>query len=192
MFKKLLELDNELFELIHIGLQHQLLDVCMVFIRSPYIWYPLYFFVLTFLLINYGKKAILPIVFISCGIGSADAISSHLIKKNVKRLRPCNQPELNEKIRPILGCGRAYSFTSSHAANHFCMATVFGLFLPLGRRWKVGLLIWASSICFAQVYVAAHFPSDVLVGGLLGIIIGLSFFAMYKRLCVYLTIPQNI
>jgi len=116
-----------LFEVIHLGLQHPLLDVLTVFIRSPYIWFPLYLFVLVFLIFNYRKRAIIPIVILSCAIGSADAISGHLVKKNVKRLRPCNQPLLKEKIRPLIGCGRAYSFTSNHAANHFCMATLFGI-----------------------------------------------------------------
>lgn len=182
MFKSLIELDCHLFEVIHLGLQHPLLDVLTVFIRSPYIWFPLYLFVLVFLIFNYGKRSIIPIVILSCGIGSADAISGHLIKKNVQRLRPCNQPALKEKIRPILGCGKAYSFTSNHAANHFCMATLFGLLLPLGWRWKTGLFFWAGSICFAQVYVAAHFPADVIAGSLLGIVIGLIFYVFYKKI----------
>ncbi len=181
MFEKVLQLDYQLFEWIHLQLQHPVLDVLMLFIRNPYVWFPLYFFVLMFLIINYGKRAIVPIVVLSCCIGSADAISSHLIKKNVKRLRPCKQPELKEKIRPILGCGSAYSFTSSHAANHFCMATIFGLLLPLGWRWKTGLYFWAASICFAQVYVAAHFPSDVIAGAFLGMAIGWFFYGIYKR-----------
>jgi len=179
MFQSLIELDYRFFELIHLGLQHPLLDVLTIFIRSPYIWFPLYLFVLLFLIFNYGKQAIIPIVILSCGIGSADAISGHLIKKNVKRLRPCNQTVLKEKVRPILGCGRAYSFTSNHAANHFSMATLFGLMLPLGLRWRAGLFIWATSICFAQVYVAAHFPLDVIVGAFLGIVIGLLFYMFY-------------
>jgi len=182
MFQSLIKLDYLLFEVVHLYLQHPILDTITIFIRSPYIWFPLYLFVLVFLIFNYGKKAILPIIVLSCGIGSADAVSSHLVKKNVQRLRPCNQPELKEKIRPILGCGRAYSFTSSHAANHFCMATLFGLILPLGKRWKTGLLVWASSICFAQVYVAAHFPLDVIAGGILGIAIGLIYYTFYVKL----------
>jgi undecaprenyl-diphosphatase len=70
-------------------------------------------------------------------------------------------------------CGNAYSFTSSHATNHFAIATF--LSLTLGKRFKKikwPLLTWAGMICLAQVYVGVHFPLDVFCGAILGMIIG--------------------
>jgi undecaprenyl-diphosphatase len=34
------------------------------------------------------------------------------------------------------------------------------------------LFMWAGFISFSQVYVGVHYPSDVLVGGLLGCVFG--------------------
>jgi undecaprenyl-diphosphatase len=66
-----------------------------------------------------------------------------------------------------------FSFTSSHATNHFGVATF--LFVTLGRffgSWKYLIFIWAALICYAQVYVGVHYPLDVLFGALLGFAIG--------------------
>ena len=70
-------------------------------------------------------------------------------------------------------CGAGYSFTSSHAANHFAVATflimTIGQILPKIKKW---LWLWAASIALAQVYVGVHFPLDVLAGGILGVVLG--------------------
>ena len=49
------------------------------------------------------------------------------------------------------------------------------LFATLGSyfgNWKYVLFVWASIICFAQVYVGVHYPSDVICGAIFGIMIG--------------------
>ncbi|MEY2901476.1 MAG: hypothetical protein RLY89_582, partial [Bacteroidota bacterium] len=77
-------------------------------------------------------------------------------------------------VRLLLpNCGSGYSFTSSHATNHFAFA-VF-IFITMGQvlgKWKWAFLFWAGSVAYAQVYVGVHYPIDVLVGGLLGTLIG--------------------
>jgi len=76
-------------------------------------------------------------------------------------------------VRLLVHCGRAYSFTSSHAANHFAIAVFISLTLGLLYSWiKWPLLLWAGSIAYGQVYVGVHYPLDVIVGSLVGIIIG--------------------
>ena len=111
--------------------------------------------------------------------GLADTTSSRLIKNTVKRVRPCNDENVKMHVKLLVPCGSGYSFTSSHAANHFA-AAVFIIFTFLdNRKWlKWSLLVWAASISFGQVYVGVHYPLDVICGGLLGSGIG--------WLCAYL------
>jgi len=76
-----------------------------------------------------------------------DATSSWLVKNNIERIRPCNQKGFKETAHLLVPCGSGYSFTSSHAANHFSIA-IF-LILTLGRIWKwirFPLIFWAGSI----------------------------------------------
>lgn len=103
----------------------------------------------------------------------SDQMSSTLVKENVQRLRPCQQDKLKDQIILRVPCKRSYSFTSSHATNHFAIAAF--LFFVLGSyllvfRWP--LFVWAGIISFSQVYVGIHFPLDILFGAILGVLIG--------------------
>jgi undecaprenyl-diphosphatase len=145
-------------------------DFFLKWMRNEWIWGPFYIFIFSFLIFNYGKKGYLFILFILLNFFTSDFLSSHLIKKNVKRLRPCrNEHVQNVTIR--VKCGKGYSFTSSHATNHFALAMF--LFLTFKKRIKYIylLLIWAAIICLAQVYVGVHFPLDVFCGSILGMIV---------------------
>lgn len=57
------------------------------------------------------------------------------------------------------------SFPSSHAANAFALAVLFC------RRWPKGAILFlggATLVAVSRVYLNRHFPSDVVVGALLG------------------------
>lgn len=90
------------------------------------------------------------------------------------RVRPCNDMPFKEQVKVRVRCGSGYSMPSSHATNHFAMG-VF-LLMVFRRKWKpiVWLaIVWAASISFAQIYVGVHYPGDILVGSILGVLIGL-------------------
>lgn len=167
----IIQWDFKVFEWINNDLSSPFLDMIMPWMREPYFWLPLYMFIIAFVFFNYGLKAYWFVLFLGLSAGSADIISSRPIKKTIKRLRPCNTEGLYviERVR----CGSGYSFTSSHATNHFAVASF--VIMTLGqnfRKIKPWLLFWASIISFAQVYVGVHFPLDVLGGAILGIILG--------------------
>ena len=106
-------------------------------------------------------------------VSLSDFISSHFIKDYFNRMRPCRDPFMAHQIRFLAKyCGANGSFTSSHAVNHFAFATyVFGTLKRISPYFFL-LFIWAGFISFSQVYVGVHYPSDVLVGGLLGCVFG--------------------
>jgi membrane-associated phospholipid phosphatase len=168
MLDQLLQLDAALFRFINHQISNGFFDALMPFLRERWFWAPLYTFFVLFALFNfdfYRKWAfVLGIVAV---FGFADFTSSTLIKKNVQRIRPCNDPAMQVELRTA--CGSGFSFTSSHATNHFAIAAyLIAFFAPLFRRLKPLLLLWAASVAFAQVYVGVHYPLDVICGGLLG------------------------
>jgi len=180
---ELIQWDTHLFHLINSDWANPFFDFLLPILRNKYTWMPLYLFLASFFIINFKKKGVFIVLALALTVGISDATSSHLIKKSVKRLRPCKVLEKPSDLHLLVRCGSGYSFPSSHAANHFSMA-VF-LFLTLGKiaRWtKAPLLIWAASICYAQVYVGVHFPLDVLAGALLGSLIALVCYGIYNRM----------
>lgn len=170
---ELLSLDFYLFKIINGEWHLPFFDSILPYWRTKYIWIPFYLFLLSFLTINFKKTGFFIIIGLIFSLSISDIISSHLIKKTVQRVRPCNDITLKEDVRILTRCGSGFSFTSSHAANHFSMA--FYLIFCLGKifkRIKLPLLFWAASIAYAQVYVGVHFPLDVIAGALLGSLIG--------------------
>lgn len=174
MLENILNLDQELFLAINQGWQSNFLDWLFPILRNPYSWMPLYLFLIIFFIRTYGKIGLYILGFTLATVGITDGVSSHIIKKNVERVRPCNDPVFKEQITLRVRCGSGFSFTSSHAANHFGLA-FFWIFL-FGRRWKATVpltLLWASLICLAQVYVGVHYPFDIVAGAVLGTLAGL-------------------
>ncbi|HNJ93982.1 MAG TPA: phosphatase PAP2 family protein, partial [Ferruginibacter sp.] len=101
-------------------------------------------------------------------------VSADILKANIERLRPCNEPAYQGWIHVLVGYRpQSYSFVSSHASNHFGMAMFFYLTLRSRfRYWPALFFLWAFSISLAQVYVGVHYPLDVTCGALIGILIG--------------------
>jgi len=181
--ENILSFDYELLRYINGVWHHPFLDVFFDAFRNKYIWIPFYFFIILFCIYNF-KKAWLYVLVIALTATLADVCSSHILKKNVKRLRPCNTEILKSTLRPVVGCGSGYSFTSSHATNHFSLAVILSLVLPIAVKWKLLLYLWAATICYAQVYVGVHFPSDVFCGAILGSCIAFFVYISFKRMLI--------
>ena len=167
----LIRADRKLFALINQQLSHPFLDAIFPWWRETITWTPLYLFLLIFVIAN------LPwIIMALITILLSDQISSSIIKPIFARLRPCNEPELAGSVRLLLdGCGAGYSFTSSHATNHFAIAVFLMITL---QNWLKGygwiFLLWAGTVAYGQVYVGVHYPLDIVGGALLGS--GIGFF----------------
>lgn len=181
MMDQLISLDQDAFLAINNGLSNAFFDWLMPILRNPYTWAPLYLFIIVFCLNNYKKRGILVIIFLLIAFGIADSFSSSVVKNSFQRVRPCNDIELKDEVILRVRCGSGFSFTSSHATNHFAIS-VF-LIMVFYRRWKHILwlsLVWAAAISFAQVYVGVHYPLDVIGGALLGSLIGLIIGFIYR------------
>lgn len=148
-------------------------DVVLPIFRNKKTWIPLYFILFFYFIYKISKRTYLVVPLALSAIGLADGISSHIIKPLVARIRPCNLVEFSAEINTRIHCGSGFSFPSSHATNHFALATFIGLALYKDNPWflRIGL-VWAGIISIAQVYVGVHFPVDIFVGMLLGLTIG--------------------
>ena len=175
-------MDKYVFNLINNKWSNSFFDALMPLVRNSNIWLPLYLFLLVFALTNIRKSGWF-ILMIICTAALTDIISSHMIKPNLFRLRPCQDPNLIGTIRVLATyCPQSSSFTSSHAANHFGLATFASFTLyPFAGKWIYLTYLWAGLIVYAQLYVGVHYPTDILGGAVVGTMVGLLTSWIYRK-----------
>lgn len=181
MIEQLASWDHDLFFFVNHGAENDLFNFLMPWIRESKLWIPLYVLFLFAIIRLKGKRSWLWIIGILLAVGASDYLASGVFKPHFARPRPCNHQGLNQEVilRKLDGnCGGRYGFASSHAANHFALAMFLSLTMAFSRRsvWPYLLFFWAGCISFAQVYVGVHFPGDVFVGALLGILSAIFLF----------------
>ncbi len=93
------------------------------------------------------------------------AFTVMVIKFAIRRPRPAGEfGEIYRRSDP-------HSFPSGHAARSVLLAV---LVVGWGPSWlAVILVLWAPLVSLARVALGLHFPTDVLAGGLLGLVTGL-------------------
>ncbi len=180
---QILQWDQALFHLINTQWHADWLDVLAPLWRDKRFWIPLYLLLAGFAVWKFRLRGLWFILGLALTAGLSDTLSSRVVKPAVARLRPCNAPEANANVRLLVHCGSGYSFTSSHAANHFAVAAfIFTTLGYLHRRARWLWWCWAASIAYAQVYVGVHYPADVAAGALLGAGVGFLTAGLYLRL----------
>ncbi len=171
---QLLAYDYYLFQLLNGVWHNSFFDALLPFWRDEFFWMPLYLFLGAFVWLNYRRQAPYILLFALVTAVLTDQIAGNVIKPYFERLRPCREAFFTDTLRLLIPCGSGKSFVSGHATNHFGIATYVWWLFGDQFKWLLPLgLLWAASICYGQVYVGVHYPSDVLCGALLGIGIGL-------------------
>lgn len=118
------------------------------------------------------RHALLTMAMLVLAIVLADQISSGLIKHLVERLRPSQDPSLDNMIHIVNNYrGGKFGFVSSHAANSFAAATLMALVMR-HKAVTFSLFTWAVLQCYSRVYLGVHYPGDILGGMVVGILVG--------------------
>lgn len=108
-----------------------------------------------------------------CGIASLGALLTAFLLTEcaVKLLVLRERPYLaNPEILLAVSEPSGTSFPSAHTATSFAAA------VPLFRGktlWGIAGCVFAALVGFSRLYLYVHFPSDVLIGAVLGVGIGL-------------------
>jgi membrane-associated phospholipid phosphatase len=89
---------------------------------------------------------------------------NYVVKLIVRRPRP-----VLEGLPPLGGAPSSLSFPSAHATSSFAVATAMIRVEP----WGALAFLLALALSLGRPYLGMHYPSDVLVGAVLGVLLGL-------------------
>ncbi len=156
-------------------------DPFWILVSEKWFWIPLYIIFLYFLYKNFNKKSLFYILlFVALGITASDQIAN-IFKFGFERLRPCHDPSLEGLLREVK-CGGKFGFYSAHSSNSFFVATY--LTILLGKKIKqlpYFLFVWAAIVAYSRVYLGMHFPGDIIIGAIMGILLALFFGTLAKK-----------
>ena len=177
MLEHIENIDREITIIIN-NLSHDYLNYIMIFLSNKYVWIPLYIY-LIFLLWKYDKKNFtINIVICSGSVIVADFITSSIMKPYFERLRPCQDNSMLDLINIVSGCGKKFSFASSHASTTFSLATIFFYI----TRGDIKLLfLWSLLIGYSRIYLGVHYFLDVIIGFLVGFLTSMVIYRISKK-----------
>ena len=185
----ILEIDKDL--LIWINSFHAVwLDPIMFVITKTAFWTPLYLFLFFLIFKKLDRDAWLAMAGAGLTILLADQITAGIMKPVFQRLRPSQDPSIQNLLHLVADAkgeiyrGGLYGFASSHAANTFGISTFMWLLFKDRSKWMALAFIWAASMTYTRLYLGVHFPTDILVGGIIGVLSGVAgfrFFGWLKR-----------
>ena len=125
-----------------------------------------HFAVILFILLSFiitKQRKILRRLLLLYGIQSAIVYG---LKFLIRRERPFHfLEEMASKLSRGPGEILDPSFPSAHAALSFMMATLLAHWFP---RYRILFYFIAGFIAWTRIYLGLHYPTDVLVGSLLG------------------------
>lgn len=170
MLETLLNLDGGFLLFLQENVRSPILNSIMIFITTlgdgGFIW-----IVATIALLIPKKTRKVGVMSAVALLGSL-IINNNLIKNLVKRPRPF---VTFTDIRILIPTPSEFSFPSGHTSSSFAAAAVFYRFLP--KKLGIPAVVLAGLIGFSRLYVGVHYPTDVIAGVLMGIL--LSYMAQY-------------
>ncbi len=176
--EQLLQFDREILVFLN-NLGSQQFDFLWLMITKQAYWSPFFLFLGYLIYKKLGLKNLLIIIVFVAILLTLGNEAVELCKNSVKRLRPCNDPNVQNLIR-VVHHSKSFSFFSGHATNS--SSTMVFVYLVLKKQYKFAYLVFLYPLIFAysRIYLGVHFPSDILTGYIVGFLLGLFCFKIYN------------
>jgi undecaprenyl-diphosphatase len=169
MLELLDNLDKSLFMFMNVRLASSVGDVLWPVVTSDNLLRVMYALGMVFLLVKGGLRLRLGWLVLASALTLllTDLLSAGWLKHVLDRPRPCH---VFTDIHLLVNCGAGFAMPSSHAANAFGQAVLFGTSI---KRLRLALYTFASLVAFSRVFVGVHYPLDIVAGAAFGSVIGL-------------------
>lgn len=164
MLETLLNLDGGFLLFLQESVRNPILNSLMVFLTSlgdeGMIW-----IAATIVLLIPKKTRRVGIMSAAALLGSL-IINNHMIKNLVQRPRPF---VTFTDLQILIPTPSEFSFPSGHTSSSFAAAAVFYRFLP--KKLGIPAVVLAVLIGFSRLYVGVHYPTDVIAGAVMGVLL---------------------
>lgn len=180
---KIIQYDRDLLVFIN-GLGSENWDGFWIVITNQFTWTPLYLLFFYLIFRSYGWKKGLALLLLTALLVTFSDQFTVFLKNYFERLRPNQDPSLNQVIR-VLKNNRSFSFVSGHAATSSAVSMLMFLTLKKYYRFTPLFFIWPLIFSYSRMYLGVHFPLDVLVGAMLGLLIGYLFYKLSLKLLAW-------
>lgn len=166
------------------------LDALMRIVSGIKVWTPLYLLIIYMVWRKHSWQGVVALlVALGLAIGFADIISGIFKHQGLlgdlwtefpARLRPMYTEGLEVHTN---GYGRAA--LNGSVSGHAATIVTIALFSSLAVRtsWFTLLMtVLAIVVCYSRIYLACHFPQDILLGALLGIVSSLLGYLLFEAI----------
>lgn len=189
-----LSFDERLFLLLNFD-GGAVLDSCMSAISGFAMWIPLYLFIAWKVQRSYGWKSLAAFIVclalamsladMLCGIFKHTGLLKNLWESFPARNRPMFDPAVRDLAHVVSFAHGPYGTVSAHAATTAALGLLSAL--TIRERWY----IWAITfivllISYSRIYLACHFPQDIVLGLGVGLISGWAMYLLWRKLDILL------
>ena len=167
----------------------QWLDMAMTKISGIAMWLPLYLLIIYMVWRRYSWRGLLAFaVAIGIAIGVADMVSGIFKHQGIfanlwtsfpARPRPMHTVEGLDFVTNGYYTGNKFGTVSGHSATIWAIALLSAMIIR--RKWFAALMmVVALLVCYSRIYLACHFPQDILLGAGVGVISALCGVGLFR------------
>ena len=167
MIESIIQIDKAVFLFINYTLANPVTDFIMPIITSQRVLQIMYGLAMIIVLWKGNNRLRWMVLFSIIVLVLSDQITATYLKNWIGRLRPCHTIDINQ-INLLVDCGAGKSLPSAHTANAFGQAVFWSYY---DRKPRIYLYTLATLIGLSRIFVGAHYPIDVIVGALVGLLI---------------------
>lgn len=180
--------DWPLFEVLNFD-GPEWLDGFMTAASGIKMWIPLYLLIIYMVWRRYSWRGVVALVVALCLAIAAADLTAGIFKHQgpladlwpsfPARLRPMHTPEGLDFVANGYHTNYIYGTVSGHTATIVAIALLTSV--AMRRAWFT-LLVWlvAVLVCYSRIYLACHFPQDILLGAGVGVVSGVLGVLIFK------------
>lgn len=189
-----LSLDQRLFLLLNFD-GGPVLDWIMSAVSGVVMWIPLYLFIAWAVNRRFGWKSLIAfLVCLALAMGLSDMLCgifkhSGLLKDLWADFPARHRPMFDQAVRDLAHVVSyrhgPYGTVSAHAATTAAMGILSALVIG-NKRYSYIVAFIVLLISYSRIYLACHFPQDIILGLAVGLISGYAMYLLWRKLDILL------